>query len=319
MRRAGLTASTLLAATVFVAPAMSHPRGAAPDPDAERSPETPAELAAFVTDCAARLGAKDVGLARVALQCPGIEYHLEYGPLGRSARGSSWARHVNAEQLRGWAAVAAGYGTVPVRVAPAATALAPLLARAEETQLSAKSLWQRWLEKIEAFVSRQRQEGNRSAWLERLFKSVGAGMPSAERIRTVINTGLLLLAAGLLVYFLRAGRVWQRLKTRAAEIGGTDPRPETARSGSLPDSLPQRVAARFAVAIEWIDSEGVVPGARARTCRELAARLAVEPRVAALAPLAPLVEQVSFAAVMPETAVLVAADRALADFEARRP
>ena len=54
----------MLAATVFVAPAMSHPRGAAPDPDAERSPETPAELAAFVTDCAARLGAKDVGLAR---------------------------------------------------------------------------------------------------------------------------------------------------------------------------------------------------------------------------------------------------------------
>ena len=319
MRQARPTAATALVAALFSLPAAAHGLDGASGSDPGRPVASAAEIASVLNDCAGRLGPGDVGLARVARQCPGIEYHLDYGPLARSARGSGWTRLVDAGQLRAWAAVAAGYESTAARPAPPAAALVPLLARAEATQAAATSGWQRWLERVEAFLRRQQHGAERSPWLKQLLDSLGAGLPSARRVEYIVNAGLLLLASALLVYWLHTGRIWQRLKMRTAALGGSTPRPTAATFDRLPDALAERVAARFAAAIERIDTDGLVPGARARTCRELAARLALEPGVAALAPLAPLVEQVSFAAMQPEADALVAADRALAEFEAGRP
>jgi hypothetical protein len=318
VRPAGPAASGVLAAGFMIVAPVALGHGSAPAAATEPVVETAAEVATALTDCAGRLGPEDVGLARVALRCPGIEYHLEYGPLARSARGSGWARHVDASRLRAWATVAASYGVPSSDAAPSPALLAPLLARAQAAESVGKGLWQRWLERLEAIIRGQRELSAQNPWLERIFGSLSDTLPSFERVRSVVEAVLVLLACALAVYLLRSARAGRERGRRAAGLAAIDPRPQVPRPGSLPEALEARVAARFAAAIERIDVDGVMPGARARTCRELSRRLADAPGAIALAPLAPLVEQATFAAVPPDRTLLAAADEALAAFEAAR-
>lgn len=296
----------------------AHPSGAGPLPaQADEPVESPAALATYLDECATRLQARDVGLARVARACPGIDYRVLHGLLAGALDARDWAARVNGARLRELADATRTFAIVLPR-APDRARLAPLLVRAQQRELDTRSWLRRWLDRIGDWLAAQRSERPMpDSWWGRILTELGRALPDLDTLRRGANLIVVALAALLALYGLWRFRVLSALGQR---LPGR--RPASLVPGDaavpLPDDPAARLVTRFAARLAELEAGGILPYARALSCREVAQRLAGHDALAALGLAAPLLERLAYAPVPPDEAALIAADEAIARLEVPR-
>ena len=285
------------------------------DGDIAPPAETPAELAAFLRECATRLVPGDVGLARVALRCPGVDYHVLHGPIADSLHDPRWAATVDRASLTDLAAAADTYSSRPSRALDR-TQLSRELQRSRERDQPAHGWWWRFKDWLEHWQSQRDDAPDADNWLGRLLRKIFATGPSAATVERIsVGVVVTLAIAVLLIGWWRFGPAWRRRRRygQRAPVSLQDGAPQSR--SALPPDLTNRLCARFAQRVEAAEQAGLLPGARALSCGELTELTAHDASLSVLALAAPVVERARYAPIPPAESELAATDARLAGLE----
>lgn len=284
--------------------------GAQPaDAPAQASADTPQQAAAALHECVPRLGPDDTGEERIAERCPAVSALFGSDLLADLTDDDDWKTHLDRGLLEELDAAMGTFRPRDSQVALPRERLAAALARAEQAQKAPRSWWQRILDLLTA------PDGARAepppAWLVRLLESLRSmGLPDGVVRRSL--TGFLLLA-GLVasILLVRSGvRSWRVRagpgRGRAAATASVVP-----ASVDLPGTLAERVVALFSRRVDALDASGLLPGARALSCPQIALRAGALAGGSAVVATAGVVERTSYAPITPPAAELLAAESIL--------
>jgi len=271
----------------------------------------PAALVAFLNDCADRLTRHDVGLARVARICPGVDYAIAHGPLSSSLRDRDWPRDLDQRRLRTLARLAET-GTLQAQVTFDLGRLKAELDRANARESERRSWWQRLLDRIDNWLFPDRSSIKLPDWLRGWLERwhVNPDLPRwvGLTITRVLPVAVLVVA---IIFGLRRGGALRRLVEWIARPRGTVP--ADARDPPVPAARhPATLAERFGALLATLESRGLIPNARALTCRELAHVADGHADLAGLGPIAAIVERLRYGYTAPSPETLENAEARLA-------
>jgi hypothetical protein len=276
----------------------------APQPSLAEAAADPAALAEFLNDCAARLTKNDVGLARVARVCPGIDYAIAHGPLAGSLRYRAWPRDLDRGVLRSVARLA-DTGALRAQITLDPARLKTELDRVNVQKSEYRNWWQRLMDRISHWMSASPSSIKLPDWLQ--------VSPGALEWLGIIVTRVLPAAflIGALILSLRRNGVLRRLINRISGPGigiASGAREPTAPAPAGPTGL----AERFRSLLATLESRGLISNARALTCRELARATAGKGDLEALGPIAGIVERLRYGDSAPASELLDDAQARLA-------
>jgi hypothetical protein len=294
VRRAGWVVALAAAPLASAASAQTE------RPSLAQAVADPGALAAFLSDCAGRLTKNDVGLARVARVCPGIDFAIAHGPLAEALRYRAWPRDLDQERLRLLARLAdTGVPRAQITLDPAQ--LKAELDRLNVRESEHRNWWQRLLDRVDRWLS----AGSSSVklpdwlrgWLDRLHVSAD-GPRWILAIMTALPVAVIVVA---LIYGLRRGGILRRRLERRSRR-----QDEPGVRGVAPAAAPgpASLAERFAALLARLESRGLIPNARALTCRELARATVGRADLEVLGPIAGTVEKLRYGFAAPAADVI---------------
>jgi hypothetical protein len=269
-----------------------------------------AALAAFLDDCAGRLTKNDVGLARVARVCPGIDYAIAHGPLSGSLRDREWPRDLDQQRLRNLARLA-DIDTLQAQFWFDLGRLKSELARVNVQHAEPRSWWQRLLDRFDRWLTSGRAQTKwpewLRAWLDRLHVNSELPRWAGLAITRVLPAAFLVAA---IILGLRRGGVLRRLVEW--RFGARDAVPTGARDlAAAAPRAPAGLAERFGALIATLESRGLLANARALTCRELARSTAGRADLDGLGSIAGIVERLRYGDMPPSPDTLASAETRL--------
>ena len=286
MRAAGSVAAFAAGLLYFASAARAE------QPSLAAASADPAALAAFLNGCAGRLTKNDVGLARVARVCPGVDYTIAHGPLSDFLRYREWPTDLDQERLIALARLAET-GTLHAQVAFDLGRLKSELDRVNVQQTQHRSWWQRLLDRVDRWLTSDRAEaklpGWLRAWLDRLHVNSELPRWAGLTITRVLPAAFLIAA---IILGLRRGRVLRRLVEW--RFGSRDAVPAGTRDAAPTPRGPTGLAERFGSLLATLESRGLIPNARALTCRELAHSTAGRADLDGLGSIAGIVERLRY-------------------------
>jgi len=305
VRAAGGVAALAAGLTLWAGPAVA---GA---PSLVSASADPAALAEFLGDCAGRLSKNDVGLARVARVCPGIDYAIAHGPLSSSLRDRDWPRDLDQRRLRTLARLAET-GTLQAQITFDLGRLKTELDRANAQESEHRGWWQRLLDRIDRWLFPDRATIRLPdwlrTWLERLHVNPDLPRWVGLAITRVLPLAVLLVA---IIFGLRRRGVLRRLVEWLAQPRGAVP--ADTRDPPVPAARhPATLAERFGALLATLESRGLIANARALTCRELAHVADRRADLAGLGPIAGIVERLRYGYTAPSPETLENAEARLA-------
>jgi hypothetical protein len=180
------------------------------------------------------------------------------------------------------------------------------------SQQDSRSALRRLLDRLSAWFEGNPERPDRDTWFTRLLTRLGAALPSARAISRVVSWGMVVAAVLLVIYGVRRARLWDRAMRGLASRRLPEPQPADEPPPSPSGDLAARVSERFATRVRELEAAGILRGARAQSCAEIAGRSAAIRGLEPLARAAPVVERLGYAPQRPPEAELVVADAELA-------
>jgi len=267
-------------------------------------------LAAFLDDCADRLTDNDAGLARVARICPGIDYAIAHGPLSSSLRFRSWPADLDPERLHSLARLArAGAERATITLDP--DRLRAELDRINVQQSERRGWWQRLRDRIDDWLSFGSSSVKLPDWLRTRLDQLHLSEQSIRWIGLAITRGVpVAVFVVLLIFGLRRAGVLRRRS--ASRSGSGESRASEARDAPSEAARGSAtLAERFAALLVRLESRGLIPNARALTCRELARTTSGRQDLETLGPIARTIERLRYSDAAPPAEVIASAQTQL--------